>query len=95
MDFIQVHSHLGLTKSDAEMDLGEVFAGNLLIAWILSSLYGKWLVANTHQSPESNLAAGLGFLWEPAWDWRKWEPAISWICRVILWKPFWYWFTTP
>lgn len=59
MDFFQEHSNPGLTKSDAEMNLGVVYAGNLLLAWIISSLYGKWAAGN--YTPISGIKFGSWF----------------------------------
>lgn len=59
MDFFQEHSNPGITKPDAEMNLGVVYAGNLLLAWIMSSLYGKW--ASGNYTPISGIKFGSWF----------------------------------
>ncbi len=52
-DFFEQHSLADVMKSDEDMNLGMIFLGNLVGAFAMSSLYGKW--ARGHHS------AGQGF----------------------------------
>lgn len=55
MEFFQIHSNPGLNKSDTEMNLGITFLGNLVIGFMMSSIYGTW------SKGQHSLSNGLKF----------------------------------
>lgn len=70
-DFFEAHSLVDAMKSDEEMDMVMILLGNVVMSFVMSSLYGKW-ARGYHSAGQGFqfgawiglfVGVGMGLLW--------------------------------